>query len=125
MEISGVPADRLYRRIDFLYHQCRDFSARKDRNLRKGFAGRNRVVAFDVQTILANWRHAHRVLNVPVHHAVTVDKQTGYVIAATTDFDPGTDAVDIKSMISIFQGPGDFTEEFGLMVNIEIQFCAV
>ena len=96
MEISGVPADRLYRRIDFLYHQCRDFSARKDRNLRKGFAGRNRVVAFDVQTILANWRHAHRVLNVPVHHAVTVDKQTGYVIAATTDFDPGTDAVDIE-----------------------------
>lgn len=96
MEISGVPADRLYRRIDFLYHQCRDFAAHKDRNLRKAFAGRNRVISFDVQTILANWRHAHRVLNVPVHHAVTVDKQSGYVIAATTDFDPETNAVDIE-----------------------------
>ena len=81
IEISGVPADRLYRRIDFLYQQCRDFSARKDRDLRKGFAGRNRVIAFDVQTILAN---------------VTVDKQSGYVIAATTDFDPETDSIDIE-----------------------------
>lgn len=96
VEITGVPADRLYRRIDFLYRQCRDFSAHKDQYLHRGFSGRNRVLAFDVQTILANWRHAHRVLNVPVHHAVTVDKQSGYVIAATTDFDPDTDSVEIE-----------------------------
>ena len=96
MEITGVPPDRLYRRIDFLYRQCRDMSARKDKNSKQCFAKRNRVISFDVQTILTNWRHAHRVLNVPVHHAVSVDKQSGFVLAATTDFDPETDAIEIE-----------------------------
>ncbi|MDF3382563.1 MULTISPECIES: hypothetical protein [unclassified Sulfitobacter] len=71
-------------------------SARKDKNSKQCFAKRNRVISFDVQTILTNWRHAHRVLNVPVHHAVSVDKQSGFVLAATTDFDPETDAIEIE-----------------------------
>ena len=96
LEVSDVPADRLYHRIDFLARQCRDFSAQKDKKLWKSFSGRNRVLAFDVQTILANWRHAHRVLNVPIHHAVTVEKNTGYVVAATTDFDPNTEPIEIE-----------------------------
>ena len=96
MEIADVPADRLYNRIDFLARQCRDFSAHKDKKLWRGFAGRNRVLSTDVQTILANWRHANRVLNVPIHHAVTVDRDTGYVVAVTTDFDPETDAIEIE-----------------------------
>lgn len=96
MEIAEVPADRLYNRIDFLAQQCRDFSAHKDRNLWRGFSGRNRVLATDVQTILANWRHASRVLNVPIHHAVTVERDTGYVVATTTDFDITTDSIEIE-----------------------------
>ena len=52
IEITGVPSERLYNRIGFLAQQCRDFSARKDKNLWKGFAGRNRVLSTDVQTIL-------------------------------------------------------------------------
>ena len=102
MEIANVPADRLYNRIDFLARQCRDFAAHKDKKLWRGFAGRNRVISTDVQTILANWRHANRVLNVPIHHAVTVDRDTGYVVAVTTDFDPETDSFEIEGdMMSV------------------------
>jgi hypothetical protein len=96
IEITGVPAERLYNRIGFLAQQCRDFSAHKDKNLWKGFAGRNRVLCTDVQTILANWRHANRVLNVPIHHAVTVERDSGYIVAATTDFDPDVDSIEIE-----------------------------
>ena len=96
IEITGVPPERLYNRIGFLAQQCRDFSAHKDKNLWKGFAGRNRVLCTDVQTILANWRHASRVLNVPIHHAVTVERDTGYIVAATTDFDPEVDSIEIE-----------------------------
>ncbi|MEE4119095.1 MAG: hypothetical protein V2I65_08775 [Paracoccaceae bacterium] len=61
LEITGISADRLYRRIEFLADQCRLFSAHRERRLHKAFAGRNRVVATDVQTILVNWRHAERI----------------------------------------------------------------
>jgi len=96
IEITRVPAERLHNRVGFLAQQCRDFSAHKDKNLWKGFAGRNRVLCTDVQTILANWRHANRVLNVPIHHAVTVERDSGYIVAATTDFDPDVDSIEIE-----------------------------
>ncbi|WP_276717026.1 hypothetical protein [Pseudooceanicola nitratireducens] len=96
MEIAEVPADRLYNRIEFLAQQCRDFAAHKDKNLWKCFNGQDRVLSTDVQAILANWRHAKRILNVPIHHAVTVERDTGYVVAATTDYDAVEDPVEIE-----------------------------
>lgn len=51
------------------------------------------MIATDVQTILVNWRHADRVLNVPIQHAVTSERSSGYIIAATTDYDEHTDPV--------------------------------
>ena len=78
------------------------FPHTRTKRLWRGFAGRNRVISTDVQTILANWRHANRVLNVPIHHAVTIDRDTGYVVAVTTDFDPESDAMEIEwEMISV------------------------
>ncbi len=101
VEATGVPADRLYRRIEFLADQCRDFSGHKDRSLKNCFSGRNGVLATDVQTILANWRHADRILNVPIRHVATVDRDSGFVVAMTTDFDSETDPIEVdQAMLS-------------------------
>jgi len=88
MEIADVPSHRLCNRIDVPARQCREF-LHKD----QAFAGRNRVLSTGGQTILANGRHANRVPDVPIRHPVTVDRDTGSVVAATTDFCPETDAI--------------------------------
>lgn len=79
MEIADIPASRLYHRIEFLAVQCRAMAAHKDRGLARKLEGRNIALSTDVQTILANWLRADRILNVPVLHAVTVERDSGYV----------------------------------------------
>ncbi|CAM4408400.1 hypothetical protein PARU111607_17475 [Palleronia rufa] len=102
MEIADAPSRRLCNRIDFPARPCRDF-LHKD----KAFAGRNRVLSTGGQTILANGRHANRVPDVPIRHPVTVDRDTGSVVAATTDFGPETDAIArASSMPLIFPARG-------------------
>ena len=54
------------------------------------------VISTDVQTLLVNWRHADRILNVPVLHCVSVERASGYVVAATTDFDPLADPLEVE-----------------------------
>lgn len=80
MEIADIPASRLYHRIEFLADQCRVMAAHKDRGLAGKLEGRNIALSTDVQTILANWLRADRILNVPVLHAVTVERDSGYVV---------------------------------------------
>ena len=109
LEIAGISADRLYRWIEFLADQCRLFSAHRQRRLHKAFAGRNRIVATDVQTILVNWRHAERILNVPILHAVTSDRSSGFIMAATTDYDEEADPAEAEQEF-IMVGTSGFPE---------------
>ncbi|MGI1662381.1 transposase [Palleronia sp. KMU-117] len=104
-EISDIPADRLYHRIDFLADQCRRMAGYKEQNLAKAFADRHRVLSCDVQMLLANWERNGSVDTVPVYHAATVERSTSYIVASTTDYDPDLDPQETERAMLI---NGDF-----------------
>jgi hypothetical protein len=116
LQVTGISAHRLYRRIEFLAGQCRLFSARRGRRLHKAFAGRNRVIATDVQTILVNWRHADRILSGPILHAATSERSSGFIIAVTTDYNEVVDPAEAEQrfiMAGDFMLPGAWRTHAG------------
>lgn len=98
-EIADIPADRLYNRIDFLADQCRRMAGHKEENLAKAFADRHRVLSCDIQMILANWERNGQIDTVPVYHAATVERSSSYIVASTTDYDPGTDPQETERVM--------------------------
>ena len=100
MELEEIGPDLLYDRIAFLAERCRIMAAWRERELVRKLRGKAPVLCTDVQRITANWRHASRVLNVPILHAVTVDAASGYVVAPTMDYDPDTEPGDADRLMA-------------------------
>jgi transposase-like protein len=99
-ETCACPPTRIYDKIEFLAEQCRKMSAAREAALPAAFRDRRRALSVDTQTLLVNWPVKERIMNVPILHLCTVEASSGYVVAATTDHDVETDAVEIEQAMA-------------------------
>ncbi|NVO24992.1 hypothetical protein [Donghicola mangrovi] len=95
-EILDVNAPHIYSKIDFLAEQCRLFAARRETRLASCFANQAPIFATDIQVVLVNWPIKQRRGTIPLLHMATVHQGSQFVVAATTDFDPGVSMEDIE-----------------------------
>ncbi len=90
LEVSGVSATTLYRKLEFAHAQCMRFAARLERQL-PTLPLDSVEIGTDRQDFLVNWgRHFDRRAFV-LSAIVSAENQSGYVLAAHTNFDPDVD----------------------------------
>ncbi|MFZ4534952.1 transposase [Propionivibrio sp.] len=82
----------LYRRIDFIWNQCRLFAGARERSLLEREDLGKRYLCADRQALMVNWASSKDRRNTLLWSTATADLETGYVFAATLNFDPEIDA---------------------------------
>lgn len=101
--VQDVHIEDVYRKIDFLNEQCLQFAAERERALPSCFAERRRYLATDTQMLMVNWPDSGVRKQVEVRHTCTVERGTGFVIAATTDVDPEISAI-VNEQMAVIRG---------------------
>lgn len=86
--VHDVHIADVYAKIDFIHEQCLEFAKERERELPSCFKGRRPNIAMDTQILMLNWSDKGVRKQVEVRHNCTVERDTGFVIAATTDIDP-------------------------------------
>lgn len=89
--ILDISMPMLYRRIDFIWQQCRKFAGERERALlHKDDLGR-RYVSIDRQMLMVNWASRQDRRNVALWGTGSADLETGYVYGMHLNYDPSLD----------------------------------
>lgn len=99
--VQDVHIEDVYRKIDFLNEQCLQFAAEREKALPECFAGGQPHFATDTQMLMVNWSDSGIRKQVEVRHTCTVHRDTGFVVAATTDVDPDISGFVQEEMAAI------------------------
>ncbi len=98
-EILGLSASSIYGKIDFLYEQCRAFSASRENDLPE-MALRRLYLATDRQDYLVNWGDRSSRKTIQLTAIATVDSKSQYVFGLTPNFDPSVDPEAVERDIA-------------------------
>jgi len=78
----------LYRRLDFIWRQCRAFAGERERSLLDRQDLGSRYVAIDRQYLMVNWVTRKDRRNTLLYSCGSADLETGYVFGAHLNYDP-------------------------------------
>ena len=96
-ELVEIHPETLYQRIDFLYRQCKIFTAAYEHQLMDGKTIPRLYIAVDRQDYTINWSNQHDKRNVIMHSVGSADLHTGYVFGMHLDFDPSLDSAKVEA----------------------------
>lgn len=96
IEVAGISAPTLYKKIDFFYEQCRKFSANRERALLEGMELRRPNIAVDRQDYVVNWTQREDKRNVVLHAVGSADNESGYVFGMHLNFDSSLDRATVE-----------------------------
>jgi len=86
----------LYDKINFFYEQCVAFDLYHSGKLGEALEGKQLNLSTDRQHYLSNWGDTNMPMPTRIVNTSTADNETGYVFAATVNFDFDSDAEYIK-----------------------------
>ena len=89
-EVAGIHPETLYHRIDYLYEQCKTFTASIETQL-KTLPIKRLYLSVDRQDYMVNWSQRKDKRNNIFQAVATVDNETRYVFANHLNFDGGLD----------------------------------
>jgi transposase-like protein len=88
-EIVDLAPRDVYRKLDFIHERVRDFTARREGDLRDTDWERfGRRFATDSQTLTLNWPNRKKRASVAVHHLCSAHANSGYIVLGHLQFDP-------------------------------------
>lgn len=96
-EIADVAPRDVYRKLDFIYDQIREFTDRREGDLRDVCWERyGRRFATDSQTLTLNWPNRKKRASVAVQHLCTAHANSGFIVLGHLQFDPAGDMAQIE-----------------------------
>lgn len=100
-KVTGISADTLYRKIDFLHKQCLAFSASREVRL-KDLDLQRLYISVDRQVYLVNWGEEADRRNISISAVGSADNDTGYVFGMHQNFDSnvGPEITKIDAAVS-------------------------
>tara|TARA_R110000787_G_scaffold64644_1_gene145845 strand:- start:103 stop:1836 length:1734 start_codon:yes stop_codon:yes gene_type:complete len=101
-EIADLAPRDVYRKLDFIYDRVRDFTARREADLRgTDWERYGRRFATDSQTLTLNWPNRKKRASVAVQHLCTAHANSGYIVLGHLQFDPAGDMEQIEINMAI------------------------
>jgi len=101
-EIADLAPRDVYRKLDFIYDCIREFTARREGDLRHvDWERYGRRFATDSQTLTLNWPNRKKRASVAVQHLCTAHANSGYIVLGHLQFDPAGDMEQIEVEMSI------------------------
>ena len=94
-EVTDIHPETLYHRIDFLYEQCKKFTASQESKL-KTLPIKRLYLSTDRQDYSVNWSQRKDKRNYIFQAVATVDNDTRYVFANHLNFDSTKDPVSVE-----------------------------
>ena len=108
-EIVELAPRDVYRKLDFIYERVREFTARREGDLRDTDWDRHgRRFATDSQTLTLNWPNRKKRASVAVQHLCTAHANSGYIVLGHLQFDPAGDMGQIEIDMAV---NGDLTKD--------------
>ena len=100
-EIADVAPRDVYRKIDFIYDRVREFTDRREGDLRDvDWVRYGRRFATDSQTLTLNWPNRKKRASVSVQHLCTAHANSGFIVLGHLQFDPTGDMRQIEADMS-------------------------
>lgn len=94
-EVAGIHPETLYHRIDYLFEQCKTFTASIETQL-KTLPIKRLYLSVDRQDYMVNWSQRKDKRNNIFQAVATVDNETRYVFANHLNFDGGLDPLTVE-----------------------------
>ena len=98
MEVLEVDARTVYRKIDFIYEQCRLFAAAREMRL-PGMTFDRLYLCTDRQDYLVNWGSRSARKTIQLTAVATGDLMSGYLFGLTPNFDPSIDPKNLQAAV--------------------------
>ena len=98
MEILDVEARTIYRKIDFIYEQCRLFAASRESRL-TGMRFERLYLSTDRQDYMVNWGDRKERKTVQLTAVATADLKSGYLFGLTPNFDSSITQDELEEAI--------------------------
>jgi len=95
-DVFDLEMKTVYDRIDFLYEQCRNFVAARERKLLNGFKFNKLYLSVDRQIYLVNWWDREVKRNVPLYATGCADNHSKYIFAMELNYDPSLNWNEIE-----------------------------
>ncbi|MBT6340159.1 MAG: IS1 family transposase [Desulfobacula sp.] len=94
-EIEGITMSTLYRKINFIHQQCKNFAAGRERNL-PAMSINRLYIGVDRQDYMINWSDAKDRRNIIFRAVGSADNTTGYILGLHLNFDPSMNPENIE-----------------------------
>lgn len=96
-EIADLAPRDVYRKLDFIYERVREFTARREGDLRDvDWERYGHRFATDSQTLTLNWPNRKKRASVAVQHLCTAHANSGYIVLGHLQFDPAGDMEQVE-----------------------------
>jgi hypothetical protein len=109
-EVADLSMQTLYDKIDFIYDQCRNFSAARERKL-AGMPFTSRYLCTDRQDYIVNWGDRKEKKTVQLTAISTADQESGYVFGMMPNFDKSVLPDDLEQQA---EAAGDAQKPFAM-----------
>jgi hypothetical protein len=101
-EIADLAPRDVYRKLDFIHERVREFTARREGDLRGvDWERYGRRFATDGQTLTLNWPNRKKRASVAVQHLCTAHANSGYIVLGHLQFDPTGDMEQVEINMAI------------------------
>ncbi len=101
-EIADLAPRDVYRKLDFVHERVREFTTRRENDLRDTDWDRyGRRFATDRQTLTLNWPNRKKRASVSVQHLCTAHANSGYIVLGQLQFDPAGDMEKVEIDMAI------------------------
>ncbi len=101
-QISDLAPRDVDRKLDFIYARIREFTARREGDLRGvDWERYSRRFATDGQTLSLNWPNRKTRASVAVQHLCTAHANSGYIVLGLLQFDPSGDIEQVEIDMAI------------------------
>jgi transposase-like protein len=91
IKLLGITPGTLYRQIDFIWRQCRQFAGERERMLVFANNLGKRYITVDRQALMVNWVTRKDRRNTQLLSCGSADLETGYVFGIHLNYDPDLD----------------------------------
>ncbi len=95
-DIFDLKGKTIYDRIDFLYEQCKNFVAARERRFKNTKNLRRLYLSVDRQIYLVNWWQRKKKRNIPIYATCCADNESKYVFAIESNYDPDLEWAEIE-----------------------------
>lgn len=96
-EIADLAPRDVYRKLDFIHERVREFTSRREGDLRGvDWERYGRRFATDGQTLTLNWPNRKKRASVTVQHLCTAHANSGYIVLGHLQFDPAGDMEKVE-----------------------------